>query len=41
MYAITIKWLDGTITKAVVNRASLRAFRISACQGASISWVKQ
>lgn len=38
MYAIQITWADGTVTRAVVNRTTLRAFRLSSCGGASVKW---
>lgn len=41
MYAVTIKWADGSITRAVVNRKTLKNFSLKACNGASVKWVKQ
>jgi hypothetical protein len=40
MYAVTIKWLDGSITRATVNKTTLRGFNLKACNGASISIIK-
>lgn len=40
MYAVTIKWQDGTITRATVNKKTLRGFKLSACRGASVSIFK-
>lgn len=40
MYAITIRWTDGTITRATVNAKTLAGFRLSSCKDASIKIVK-
>jgi hypothetical protein len=40
MYHVTIQWLDGQVTRATVNKETLRGFKLSACKGASISIVK-
>jgi hypothetical protein len=39
-YAVTIKWLDGQITRATVTKDTLRGFKLSACRGCSITIVK-
>jgi hypothetical protein len=36
MYQVTIKWADGNVTRALVNKQTLRGFRLTACRGASI-----
>lgn len=41
MYAVTITWADGSVTRATVTRASLKHFSLKACRGASVRWVKQ
>jgi hypothetical protein len=41
MYAVTITWADGSITRAVVTRESLKHFNLKACRGASVKWVRQ
>jgi hypothetical protein len=40
-YLVTITWADGSVTRATVNKESLRNFSMKACKGASIKWVKQ
>jgi hypothetical protein len=40
MYAVTIKWANGTVTRAVVNRDALKTFNLKACNGAAVSWRK-
>lgn len=40
MYAVTIKWADGSITRATVSKATLRGFKLSACRDASVKIVK-
>lgn len=40
MYAVTIKWLNGSVTRATVNKASLRGFNLKACNGAAVTIVK-
>jgi hypothetical protein len=40
MYAVTISWADGTITRATVTKDTLRGFRLSACRNASIKIIK-
>jgi hypothetical protein len=40
MYHVTIKWLDGTVTRATVNAATYRGFKLSACNGASVKIIK-
>jgi hypothetical protein len=39
-YAVTIKWLDGQVTRAIVNKQTLRGFKLSACNGAAVTIVK-
>lgn len=39
-YQVTIKWADGTITRATVTSATLRGFKLSACRDASVKIVK-
>lgn len=39
-YAVTIKWLDGQVTRATVTKATLRGFKLSACRGASVTIIK-
>lgn len=41
MYAVTITWSDGTITRATVSKETLRHFSMRACKNASVKWVKQ
>jgi hypothetical protein len=40
LYAVTIKWADGSITRATVTKETLRGFRLSACRDAAVSIVK-
>jgi len=40
MYAVTIKWADGSITRARVTKKTLRGFKLSACRDASVTIVK-
>jgi hypothetical protein len=40
MYNVTITWLDGQITRALVTKQTLRGFKLSACKGASVLIVK-
>lgn len=40
MYAVTIKWANGTVTRATVNKTSLRGFNLKACNGAAVTIVK-
>lgn len=40
MYAVTIKWADGSITRATVTKATLRGFKLSACRDASVTIFK-
>lgn len=40
MYAVTIQWQDGTVTRATVTAKTLRGFKLSACRGASVKIVK-
>lgn len=39
-YLVTIKWANGSITRATVTRETLAGFKLSACNGASVSIVK-
>lgn len=39
-YQVTIKWTDGSVTRATVTPATLRGFRLSSCKGAAVSIVK-
>lgn len=39
-YLVTITWLDGSVTRATVNKASLRGFNLKACNGAAVTIVK-
>jgi hypothetical protein len=36
MYRVTITWLDGQITRALVTKKTLRGFRLSACRGCGV-----
>jgi len=40
MYAVTIKWKNGSVTRATVTKASLRGFNLKACNGAAVTIVK-
>jgi hypothetical protein len=40
MYQVTIKWLNGSVTRATINKASLRGFNLRACNGAAVTIVK-
>lgn len=40
MYLVQITWSDGTVTKATVNKQTLRNFSLKACKGASVKWAK-
>lgn len=40
MYAVTIKWSNGSVTRATVTKATLRGFKLSACRDASVTIVK-
>lgn len=39
-YAVTIKWANGSITRATINKASLRSFNLKACNGAAVKIVR-
>lgn len=40
MYAVTITWADGSVTRATVTRKTLRNFSMKACKGASVKWTR-
>jgi hypothetical protein len=40
MYHVRIIWADGSVTRATVNLATLRGFRLAACRGASVRIIK-
>lgn len=37
-YLVVITWLDGSVTRATVNKSSLRNFSLKALHGASVKW---
>lgn len=39
-YAVTIKYPDGQVVRAIVSRETLKGFRLAACRDCSIRIVK-
>jgi hypothetical protein len=40
MYSVVIKWQSGQVTRATINKASLRSFNLKACNGAAVKIVR-
>lgn len=40
MYLVTIKWTNGAVTRATVNKTSLHGFNLKACNGAAVKIVR-
>lgn len=39
-FAVTIKYTDGSVLRAIVSRESLKGFKLSAVKNAAVSIVK-